>query len=279
MPHLTSDPSISIPSRSELFSIAMAMEADSAARYLEIADRMREAGKEDLAQVFETLARTKLAHRDEIAARAREAGGAFPEMLSGTAPGGVFSDEGLAHAAAELVDAYRAYAVAVRNEERAFAFWSYMAARGISPEIRRAAEQMARAKLGQAKAFRRERRKAFLAAGGAGRARGEPQDLSMLENEVSRRLEALAALPGSRTEYRDLAAEAQMLSRDLASASLGVPLPPGAPSPENLEALCEWLADRYVEAGDRSRSQETQTRAQSFAAAAIKRLARLRKLA
>lgn len=270
MPRLTFDPSISVRSLDELFSIALAMEKDSAARYLRLADRMRGEGREDLASLFEGLARNGSGLGEEIAARLRQAGG----EPSAAAPDGVFSDEGIGHAAAELVDAYRVCAIAVRNAERAFAFWSYLAARSLKPEIRKAAERMAHAALEQAKALRRERRKAFSLAGRPEHSAGGAYDLSALEGEVCKGLEALAASHGEQPHYRDLAAEAKELSRDLASNPLEVPA--GPPPPRTLDALCEWLADCYVQAGDRSRSQEAQARAQAFASAAIRRLAALR---
>ena len=71
MPRLTFDPSISVRSLAELFSIAMAMEAEAAARYLNLAERMRGADREDLASLFEGLARDKSSHGDEIAAWSR----------------------------------------------------------------------------------------------------------------------------------------------------------------------------------------------------------------
>jgi hypothetical protein len=72
-----------------------------------------------------------------------------------------FDDEGAGTVAPELVDAYRAFSMAVRNEERAFSFWIYVAAQSPSPELRAAAEQMAREELDHVARLRRERRRAF----------------------------------------------------------------------------------------------------------------------
>ena len=47
-----------------------------------------------------------------------------------------------------LVTPYHALSIAVRNEERAFAFWSYMSADSDDPTIRREAERLAREELG-----------------------------------------------------------------------------------------------------------------------------------
>ena len=49
---------------------------------------------------------------------------------------------------------YRVLTIAVRNEERAFAFWSYVAAHADGEEVRLAAETMAKEELEHVAAFR-----------------------------------------------------------------------------------------------------------------------------
>jgi hypothetical protein len=176
------------------------------------------------------------------------------------------------------MDAYRSWAVAVRNEERAFAFWSYVAAHGASPEIRNAAERMAREELEHAKTLRRERRKAFFKDRRLGPLVREPYDLSSLEMEVCRRLEEYADMNGNKNEYRNLALEARTLSFDLASDPLQDPAPVGLPPPRSLDGLCEWLADHYIDAGEHLLSQAARDRAQALATIAVKRLAIVRDL-
>ena len=190
----------------------------------------------------------------------------------------VFDDEAMGVVSPEMVGAYRSFAVAVRNEERAFAFWSYIAANGVSPEIRDAAERMAREELEHAKTLRRERRKAFFEDRRLGTAIREPYDLSSLEMEVCTRLEEHADMNGNKKEYRDLALEARMLSLDLASDPLQDPAPVGPPPPRSLDALCEWLADYYIDAGEHLLSQAARDRCQALATIAVKRLAVVRDL-
>ena len=60
-----------------------------------------------------------------------------------------------------LMTPYRALSMAVRNEERAFAFWSYVAGFAKDPEIKKAAEAMAREELGHVATLRKERRRAY----------------------------------------------------------------------------------------------------------------------
>jgi hypothetical protein len=95
--------------------------------------------------------------------------------------------------------------------------------------------------------------------------------------EVCTRLEEYSDMNGKRTEYRDLALEARMLSLDLASNPLQNPAPVGPP-PRSLDALCEWLADYYIDAGEHLLSQAARDRAQALATVAVKRLAIVRDL-
>jgi rubrerythrin len=279
MTRLTFEPTAPIHSMEELLAVAMAMEKESAERYAALAERMRAAGRQDLADVFDRLVREETGHIEMVAGWSQQALHHIPGLLPPDAmPQGVFDDENLKFVSPELVDAYRSWAVAVRNEERAFAFWSYVAANGETAEIREAAERMAREELEHAKTLRRERRKAFFRERRLSPTVQEPHDLSRLEMEVCTRLEEYADMNGKKTEYRDLALEARMLSLDLASNPLQAPPPVGSPPPRSLDALCEWLADYYIDAGEHLLSQAARDRAQALATVAVKRLAIVRDL-
>lgn len=277
MTRLTSEPTTSIRSMDELLAVAVAMERESAERYARLAERMRAAGRRELADVFDRLVREETGHIDMIVGWSQQALHHAPNPLPSEAtPQDVFDDEAMALVSPELMDAYHSLAVAVRNEERAFAFWSYVAAHGTSPEIREAAERMAREELEHAKTLRRERRKAFFEDRRLRAAVHRPYDLSSLEMEVCTRLEEHADMSGNNKKYRELALEARMLSLDLASDPLQDPATVGPPPPRSLDALCEWLADYYIDAGEHLISQAARDRAQALATIAIKRLAIVR---
>ncbi len=279
MTRLTSEPRTSIRSMDELLAVALAMEKEAAQRYAGLAERMRAAGRPELADVFDRLVREESRHIDTVESWSRQAIHRLPDALPAeTVPQGVFDDESMALVSPELLDAYHSFAIAVRNEERAFAFWSYVAAHGASPEIREAAERMAREELEHAKTLRRERRKAFFKARLPEPAVKKPCDPSGLEMEVATRLEEQAAVSGDKSEYLYLAQEARMLSLDLASNPFSGFAPMG-PQPKSLEALCEWLADSYIDAGEHLPSQAARDRAQALATVAVKRLAIVRNLA
>src|SRR5690606_37559864 len=82
-----------------------------------------------------------------------------PDTAAWEAPA-TFDDEGAALVAPELLSAYRAFSMAVRNEERAFLFWTYVASQAPSDDLRRAAEQMAREELNHVSILWRVRRRA-----------------------------------------------------------------------------------------------------------------------
>ena len=282
MSRLTSEPAASIRSMGELLATAMGMEKESADRYADLAGRMRAAGRRELADVFDRLAREETDHIDMVVSWSRQITDKPLEILQPEAmPQDIFDEEGIGLVSPELVDAYRSLAIAVRNEERAFAFWSYVAAHGASPEIRKAAEQMAREELEHAKTLRRERRKAFFKDRRSGSASQEPYDLPSLEMEVCTRLEEYVDMnnsPDIKNKYRDLALEARRLALNLGSDPLQTPSPDGPPPPRSLDALCEWLADHYIDAGEHLFSQAARDRAQALATIAVKRLAIVRDL-
>ena len=280
MTRLISEPTAPIRSMDELLSVAMAMEKESAERYAALAERMRGVGRTDLAEVFDRLLREETGHIDMIGNWSRQIAHKLPGVLSPeNVPQGVFDDEAIGLASPELLDAYRSFAIAVRNEERAFAFWSYVAARSASGGIRDAAERMAREELEHAKTLRRERRKAFFKDRHSSPSVREPYDLSRLEMEVCTSLEELADMNENSKLYRDLAIEARGLSLELASNPLQDPAPVGSPPPRSLDALCEWLADYYIDAGEHLLSQAARDRAQTLATIAVKRLATVRSIA
>lgn len=277
MTRLTSEPSTQIRSMDDLMAVAYAMEKESAERYAALAARMREAGREELAATFDQLVEEETNHMDMVVTWSQRSLQHAPAAME-QAPADVFDDEGAALVAPELQDAYHSFAMAVRNEERAFAFWSYVAANAPTDEIREAAERMAREELEHAKTLRRERRKAFFKRRKEQGDMSKPYNLSALELEVSKALDQHATTHDKQSEYRSLAEEARAFSADLAATPLHDPAATGQQPPQSLEALCEWLADHYIEAGDQLSSQEERDRAQKLATAAVRRLALVRHL-
>ncbi|TGQ72951.1 MULTISPECIES: ferritin family protein [unclassified Mesorhizobium] len=281
MSRLQAEPAAPVRSMAELLAIAFAMEKESAERYAELAQRMRDKGQARLAEVFERLVKEETGHIENVTRWSRQSSGNDPDLrqLRWT-PKGVFDDENTAVVSPELVDPYHSFAMAVRNEERAFAFWSYVASNAPSTEIRSAAEQMAREELEHARVLRIERRRAFSSRREAHATLAGAGDLATMEELVAIRLKAFAAFRGEhdRTVLSDLAAEARELAQQLTASPLGTNTSISDRSPESLDALCELLAESYLNAGESLPLQADRDRAQILATTAIKRLATLRYL-
>lgn len=281
MSRLEAEPAAPVRSMTELLAIAFAMEKESAERYAELAERMRDSGQARLAEVFEGLVKEETGHIENVTRWSRQSSGTDPDLrqLRWT-PKGVFDDENTAVVSPELMDAYHSFAMAVRNEERAFAFWSYVAANAPSPEVRSAAEQMAREELEHARILRIERRRAFFSRRDAKATFAGSGDFATLEEQIAIRLKAFAAFRGDhdKAALSALAAEARDLAQQLSASPLGATNPISGRSPESLDALCELLAESYLNAGESLPLQADRDRAQVLATMAIKRLAILRYL-
>jgi len=278
------EPAGSVKSLEELFAIAAAMEQEAAARYAEIAARMRQEGSPALAEVFERLSADEQGHLDSVVDWSQRTKGQAPDLarIRWEAPE-TFDDEGVATAHPRLLSAYRALSMAVRNEERAFAFWSYVAAHAETAEVRQAAEAMAHEELGHVATLRRERRQAFHAE--RSKAGGLPENLkrdvgqAALERRLADLLEAVTAEASSpeRSHLGQLAAEARRHADELDRSPIVLGGTTAAEAiPDDPVALAELLTERYLEAGDTLLDEEALHRVQAMAGSAIARLAWLR---
>lgn len=280
---LKTEPSTPVKTLEELFAIAHAMEHEAAERYADIAGRMNDEGNPELAAVFERLSADEKGHLDQVAHWSEQVRGKAPDpaLIRWKLPE-TFDDEGAATIDPRLQNAYRALAMAVRNEERAFAFWSYVAAQATMPEIQQAAEAMAREELGHVATLRRERRRAFHAnrsadAGSVGR---EPaQDAAFLEQRLAELLEPLAALAPEAEQIRMRAFVGEARGHTLELEGTPIATPAGSllqVLPDSPIALAELLTERYLEAADSVRDEGELLRVQRFAGRAIARLVWLR---
>lgn len=150
---------VRIESIDDLMAVAEALEQEAAARYRELAARMTQQGDAQLAAQFDILAKMEDRHAIQIGERSEVLRGRSPDpdrVVWETPPD---PDEDAARGAE--ISAYQALAYAVRNEERAFAFYAYLAAEAQSTEIRTLAEDMARDELQHAALLRQYRRRAF----------------------------------------------------------------------------------------------------------------------
>ena len=150
------------PSIMRYCAAAHAMESDAVARYCDTAQLLRQQHADALATVFEGLAQTERGHVDQVNAWAAHRNAAPPTTTA--LPWAVPDTHDAPPdeiAQSRLLTPYRALASAVRHEERAFAFWTYVSAHADLSDVKEAAERMALEELEHVSVLRRERRKAF----------------------------------------------------------------------------------------------------------------------
>ncbi|MDE1147175.1 MAG: ferritin family protein [Azospirillaceae bacterium] len=160
MPLLRQEPAAAVASMDELLTIALMLEEEAARRYLALADH--HSGTPELATLFQTLAEEEKRHADALAQGARHLSRHQPQaadILWRLPPEIAASWDAVKDSA--LLSPYTALSIAVRNEERTFAFYSYIAAHAATPEIARQAEALAQEELNHAARLRQVRRLAF----------------------------------------------------------------------------------------------------------------------
>ncbi|PWS35913.1 rubrerythrin family protein [Falsiroseomonas bella] len=293
---LKNEPPAPMRSLGELFAMAQALEEEAAARYAELAAEMRAAGLASVAQAFEHLADEERGHAEHVMAwsQARTGHAPDPDMIRWQPPETFDEEEARGIASSRLASAYRALSMAVRNEERAFALWTYIAAQAEDAEIREAAERMAAEELRHATLLRRERRLAYHAGRSAGGAdsgsmqRRSPLDQAAhAEAALAALLAELARSPAAPAELSGLAADAVAMAERVARASAAagedLRLPSGsAVVPASMEEalrLSESTVEAYLDAAEAARSDEVMRELQALAARAISRTASLRRIA
>lgn len=146
----------------DLFALAMAMEREAGERYAALVTQMTEDGEPELAALFARLRDAETDHENGIGVWAKREGVTPSDTLSfqwdnPEAP----SETDVAEAGGTMMSPWKALALAVRNEERAFAFYTQIAARTPRMEVREYAERMAREELEHVALLRLERRRAW----------------------------------------------------------------------------------------------------------------------
>ncbi len=151
-----------VRSVADLFALGMAMEREAADRYEQLCARMSAEGEEDLVHLFRKLQEAEADHENGIAAWAKRENVEPSTSLSfrWDSPEAM-TDKDVDEAGGVAMSPWKALAIAVRNEERAFAFYTQIAAQASSFEVREYAESMAREELEHVALLRLERRRAW----------------------------------------------------------------------------------------------------------------------
>jgi rubrerythrin len=282
---LKTPPGGPVRSLEELFAIAQRLEREAGDRYADLASRARAEGMPELAELFERLAEEEREHERSVVSWSRKERGKSPD------PAGVqwplpktFDDEaGGELAVSRTAGAYRILSMAVRNEERTFTLWSYIAAEAPNGKIRAAAEAMARQELRHVALLRRARRQAYHAE----RKQQLPEaarsiadrlaEAAELERHMGARLDEIAGRLDAANRNRALEFSRQSIA---AAGQLEHGAPRGDTSTATLDtlAVAERLVDDYLSIAESSRDETMALQAQERARFAIKRLAWLREM-
>ncbi|GHD52639.1 hypothetical protein GCM10017083_28290 [Thalassobaculum fulvum] len=162
MTRLSVQPPTRVATMAELVGIAHAIETEAVRCYDRLAREMHRRGESETAAAFEAMGREEDAHIAAVEGWARGLGESVPaddRFRWGLPPELAASWDEIAGSA--LLTPYRAYAIAVDNEQRAFAFYAYLVAAAEDPSIAREAEALAREELRHAAVLRTWRRAAW----------------------------------------------------------------------------------------------------------------------
>ncbi len=292
MTRLQQEPNARPRSLEDIMSLAAAMEREAGQRYAVLAVEMRRRGDFGLAATFETMLEEE---RDHLAAIERWSKEVAPLPLSRASdvwelPAEIARswDEVVVNAA---LTPYKALSVAVQNEERGFAFYSYVAAHAEDETVRNAAEQLAREELRHAALLRRERRRAWrrereprpatgVASDWLERAHRMERQAAALHRAISARLSELgdtadaAALSTAAREERSAAAALDFGADNTPKKTPALPLQEKSRIELLRTALAEAerLYDAYADAVDRPGTEADLLAAQDGSARAVRHL-------
>ena len=161
MARLTKQPDIRIETLTELVGVAKAISTEAIRQYSSLAEEMHRRGQMPTVAAFDALGAEEKVHLSAVEAWAKGLGETTPTDDYAGALAEDLSSNWKEASRSALLTPYRAYAIAVGNEARAFAFFAYLAASADDAEIARGAEHLALEKLQHAAQLRTLRRAAW----------------------------------------------------------------------------------------------------------------------
>ncbi len=292
LPRSIISPSMEVASAEQLTAIAHRRVRGAAQRYRELAARMRLQGEAALAGVFDFLTDVEDRRAVEVDKRAVELTGHAPDPDAAPFVLPAQFDEEEARSA--VLTPYRALAIAVRNGDFAFAFYSYVAAYAKAEEVRQLAEHFAEDELAHAGVLRLERRNAWRAQS-APLAPPEPQPetleallaeavsteraAAVAHRDLARRLRMTEATEAA--GLFDAAAEdeeslARILTARLPTEAAPAKRTPDASSIRDGLKLLELAFERYMQIVERATVEAVLLQAQTLGERALRRLIHVR---
>jgi len=296
MPLLRHEPQGRVETLGDLLGIALALEQEAVRRYNQLAGLMDQRGETDTAATFRALAAEERGHVTAVDDWAHGLGLPSPD-----APAFLWRlPPEIAASWDELTERtrltpYQALSLAVVNEQRAFAFYSYIAAQAEEEPVRTHAETLAREELRHAALLRRERRKAFRrersredrkpahADTPAELARLAAALLSAAASEhaaLAARLDALGEGVGAALLARIAEEEPRLVPPEVGSAALGTTAPPTAAACRLAAvATSERLAEAFGDVAEHATNEEVLIEALRLQEVVVGHLALLAELA
>jgi hypothetical protein len=286
-PLLATQPPAPVGTIKELYAIALTQARIAAERYGKLAAKGDE-NFELVRCVFEVLSEREAERVESIEQASIAAIGRAPDPADlRWAPIDLVPEQELSDVRNSLLStAYGAWALAVRHRERAFIFWTYIAALTEDPVIRTAAEDMAREALRDGNLLRHERRLAWRAE----RARFRGSDSTDTDEISSAALLESLLLKDILRWSQDATTSQRDNLLSLISIDPSAPIFPNSdtasPSSGTLEEVkhralrrAEQLSAIYLDEADSAVDQSRLELAQELAARSIVRLADLRAIA
>lgn len=277
-----------IASLPEFYAIAL-HQAQLAARHYGAWTARVDESSEALRAIFASLAARESARADAITAACIAACGAppdpkhLPAKVVDLVPAQELSDI----AQSGLSTPYAAWALAVRHRQRAFIYWTYVAALARRSAVSAAAEGLAREALADGNLLRRERRLAWrnehkLAADD--RSGDRDASAALLESLLQRDIIAWSQTlpPAGRNELMHVGTMSPPPQDAAPLDGSETPVSP-EPGPDEIERIkqralrrAEQLSNVYLDEADKAKDQSSLDFAQKLAAHSIARLAGLR---
>jgi rubrerythrin len=267
-----------VASLEELLALACRVQREAAESYRRLAAAMHGRGDGQLERLFTSLAELKDRHVARIEQRSRDMLGHLPATpVSGSSLWGGGEDEEEAAGSARPTP-YRALALAVRNEDRAFAFHTYVAAHAEDAALQALAEEFATQALDHGVALRRRRRRAFHLERPETPVLPETEmELRAVAAELDDQAARLHGLLAERLEDRG-EARAAGLFRRLADEGrqVGAGVAAGAePGPVTIAEgirILEHAFERYSDIAERAQQETVVREAQRLAERSLRRL-------
>lgn len=222
-------PVTEVTSLQQLMDMAATMEQKAAERFDELATQLERLDNSETASLFRSLAEEERDHQEEIARWSQRVDSYLP--VSAGIPWRLPETFELAETQTSnyTLTPYRALSLAVRNEENAFAFYSYLAAIAGDDAVRLRAEALAKGELEHVARLRMYRRRAYHAERGTGaippRRADSTETLRRIAYGLDRGSAALYARLLDMLDSGD-GADLPVLIRRLAQAASSIGLPP-----------------------------------------------------